>query len=108
MRELQPKLLRKRRVDLERVPEAELPVRQPGLEPEALVEQLAHDHRVCRVNRVRGGQVVVLAGVDDNAGTRMDLSTKPLIDKCTFRVDVAENDAVHAVVEHHVESFEPG
>src|ERR1019366_1034849 len=56
-------------------------------------------------HRVGGGQVVVLAGVDDDAGPRVHLPGKPLVDERPDRVDVAEDDAVHAVVQHHVKTL---
>ena len=81
---------------------------QPGLVREVLVEQLGHGHRVRRLDRVGGGEVVVLAGVDDDAGPGVDLPGEPLVDERADRVDVAEQDAVHRVVEHHVEPLQPG
>ena len=58
------------------------------------------------LDRVCGGQVVVLAGVDDDPGTGVDLAAEALVDERADRVDVAEEDAVHRVVEHHVEALE--
>ena len=54
------------------------------------------------------GQVVVLAGVDDDPGAGVHLAAEPLVDEGADRVDVAEEDAVHRVVEHHVEALETG
>ena len=81
---------------------------QPGLVREELVEQLRHRHRVRRLDRVGGGEVVVLAGVDDDAGAGVHLPGEPLVDERADRVDVAEQDAVHRVVEHHVQPLQPG
>ena len=73
VRELEQERVRHRGVDLERVAEAELVVGEAGLLAEELVEQLADHYRVRRVDRVRRGEVVVLARVDDDPGARMDL-----------------------------------
>ena len=108
MGELEPERLRQVGVDLEGVPEADLRVRQTGLLGEELVEQLAHRDRVRRLDRIGGRQVVVLAGVDDDAGAGVHLTRIPLVHKGSDRVDVAEEDPVHRVVEHHVEPLEPG
>src|SRR5690606_33271183 len=95
-------------VDLEGVAQAQLPVLQPRLGAEVLVHQLGDGDRVRRLDRVGGGEVVVLTGVDDDAGARVDLPGEALVDEGAHRVDVAEEDAVHRVVEHHVEAFETG
>ena len=108
MGQLEQERVRHLGVDLERVPQAELGVGEPRLAAEVLVQQLRHHHGVRRVHRVGGGQVVVLAGVDDDAGPRVHLPGEPLVDERPHRVDVAEDDAVHAVVQHHVEALEPG
>jgi hypothetical protein len=106
--ELEPERVREVRVDLERVTEAELPVCEAGLLGEVLVEQLAHRDGVRFVDGVGGGEVVVLAGVDDDARPGVHLPAEPLVDEGAHRVDVAEQDPVHRVVEHHVEALEPG
>ena len=95
-------------VDLEGVPEAELPVLEPGLLGEVLVEQLAGGDGVGGLDGVGGREVVVLAGVDDDPGPGVDLAAEALVDEGADRVDVAEEDPVHRVVEHHVEPLEPG
>ena len=95
-------------VDLEGVAEAELPVLEAGLLGEVLVEELAGGDRVRGLDRVGGGEVVVLAGVDDDAGAGVDLAAEALVDEGADRVDVAEEDPVHRVVEHHVEPLEAG
>src|SRR4029079_3134039 len=70
--------------------------------------QLADGDRVRGLDGVRSGQVVVLAGVDDDAGARVDLPGEALVGERAHRVDVAEEDPVHRVVQHHVEPLEPG
>ena len=95
-------------VDLEGVSEAELPVLEAGLLGEVLVEELADGDRVRGLDGVGGGEVVVLAGVDDDAGAGVDLAAEALVDEGADRVDVAEEDPVHRVVQHHVEALEPG
>ncbi len=105
--QLEPERLGQLGVDLECVTQAELPVLEAGLLGEVLVEELAHRHGVRRVDGVGGGEVVVLAGVDDDPGARVDLAREPLVDEGPDRVDVAEEDPVHRVVQHHVEPLEP-
>ena len=75
---------------------------------EGLVEQLADRDGVGGLDGVGRREVVVLAGVDDDAGAGMDLAAEALVDEGADRVDVAEEDAVHRVVEHHVEPLEAG
>ena len=60
------------------------------------------------LDRVGGGEVVVLAGVDDDAGAGVHLAAEALVDEGADRVDVAEEDPVHRVVQHHVEPLEAG
>jgi hypothetical protein len=55
---------------------------------------------------VGGGQVVVLAGVDDDAGARDEAPRHVLVDEGAAHVDVAEEDPVHRVVEEHVEALD--
>jgi hypothetical protein len=74
--ELEPEGLGHLGVDLEGVPEPELPVLEPGLLGEVLVEQLADRDGVCGLDGVRGREVVVLAGVDDDPGPGVDLPEK--------------------------------
>ena len=62
--------------------------------------------RVGLLHGVGGGEVVVLAGVDDDAGARDDPAREVLIDEGAPHVDVAEEDAVHGVVEQHVEPLD--
>ena len=108
VRELEPEAVGELGVDLEGVPEAELPVLEPGLLGEVLVEQLAHGDGVRGLDGIRGREVVVLAGVDDDPGAGVHLAAEALVDEGADRVDVAEEDAVHRVVEHHVEPLEAG
>ena len=58
------------------------------------------------VEGVGGREVVVLAGVDDDAGARVEHAGQVLVDERALHVDVAEDDAVHGVVEHHVQALE--
>ena len=88
-------------------PEAELPVSEPCLLRERLVQQLADRDGVRGVHRVGGGEIVVLAGVDDDPGAGVHLPGEALVDECAHRVDVAEEDPVHRVVQHHVQPVQP-
>ena len=90
-------------VDLEGVTEADLIRLQAREIGELLIDELRGQHGVGRVIGVGGGQVVVFAGVDDDAGIGIDHAREKLVDEGALHVDVAEDDAVHRVVEHHVE-----
>ena len=104
--ELHEEAVARRRVHLEGVAEAELPGRQPRTEGELLVDELAREHRVGRLDGIIGRQVVVFPRVDDDAGVRVDHAREVLVDERPLRVDVAEEDAVERIVEHHVEPLE--
>ncbi|MNX50423.1 hypothetical protein D3C86_810500 [compost metagenome] len=54
---------------------------------------------------VGGGEVVVLAGVDDDVGRSADQAREVLVAERPEDVDVPEEDPVHGVVEQHVEPF---
>ena len=94
-------LIRLAGVDLERVAEADLPRLEVGAQGERLVDEVGADHGVALLEGIRGREVVVLARVDDDAGTRVDEPAKVLVDERPLHVDVAEDDPVHRVVEHH-------
>src|SRR5674476_119152 len=94
------------RVDLEGVPEPDLPRFQVGAQCEGLVDEVGADDREALLEGVGGGEVVVLAGVDDDAGAGVDQTREVLVDERALHVDVTEDDAVHGVVEHHVEALQ--
>ena len=96
------------RVDLVGVAEAHLLLAQAGAQGERLVDELAGEDGVRLLHGVGGGQVVVLAGVDDDAGARDDPPRDVLVDEGAAHVDVAEEDPVHRVVEEHVEPLDRG
>ncbi len=73
---------------------------------EELVQELGNRDGVRGVHGVGGRQVVVLAGVDHDARAGVDLAREALVDERADRVDVAEEDPVHRVVQHHVEALE--
>ena len=55
--------------------------------------------------RVGGAQVVVLAGVDDDAEVAVDRARDALVDQRAEHVDVAVEDPVEGVVDHVVEAL---
>ena len=59
-----------------------------------------------RLDGVCGGEVIVLTGVDYNAGKAVDDSGEILVDQGTLHVDVAEEDSIKGIVEHNVQSLE--
>ena len=93
-------------VDLEGVAKAHLLLGQPRAEGELLVQKLAGQDRVGLLHRVRRGEIVVLARVDDDPGEGVDPAGEALVDQRPLHIDVPEQDAVEGVVEHHVQPFE--
>ena len=57
-------------------------------------------------NGVVSGQVVILTGVDDDAGVAVDDTGEVLIHDGALHVDVAEQDAVQSVVQHDVQTLQ--
>ncbi len=55
---------------------------------------------------VVGGQIVVLAGVDDDAGISVDNAGEELVHDGALHVDVAEQNAVQSVVQHDVQTLQ--
>ena len=66
-------------VDLEGVAEAHLLFAEAGALGERLVDELRGEDGVRLLHRVGGGEVVVLAGVDDDAAPRDDPAREVLI-----------------------------
>ena len=95
-----------RGVDLEGVAQALLLLGEPGAQGELLVEELAGQDRVGLLHRVRRGQVVVLARVDDDAREGVDPAGEALVDQRPLHVDVTEENAVEGVIEHHVQPLQ--
>ena len=93
-------------IDLERVAESDLPALEPGVEGEPLVDELRGEDGGRLLDGVGRRQVVVFARVDDDAGRRVDAAREVLVDEGPEGIDVAEDDAVERVVQHHVEPFE--
>ena len=55
---------------------------------------------------VVGGQVVILTGVDDDAGIAVDDAGEVLVNDGALHVDIAEQDAVQSVVQHDVQTLQ--
>ena len=104
--DLEEKSVFERRVDLERVPESDLPVLETGVEREPLVDELRGEDRGCLFDRISRRQIVVLAGIDHDARRGVDPSRETLVDEGSHGVDVPEEDAVQRIVQHHVEPLE--
>ena len=94
-----------RHVDLERVAERDLRVGHARVARELVVDELRGGHRRRRLERVGGAQVVVLAGVDDDAEVAVDHARDALVDQPAHDVDVAVEDPVEGVVDHVVEAL---
>ena len=93
-------------VDLEGVAQALLLLGEPGAQGELLVEELARQDRVGLLHRVRRGEIVVLARVDDDARKGVDPAGEALVDQRPLHVDIPEQDAVEGVVQHHVQPLQ--
>jgi len=89
MGELEPEGVRHGGLISKAWPRPSCPVGEASLVCEALVEKLADQHRVRGVDGVRGGEVVVLAGVDDDPGSGVHLPAEALVDEGAHGVDVA-------------------
>ncbi len=79
---------------------------QTGQESQLLVDEVGGEHGVGGLHSVGCGEVVVLARVDDDAGIAVDDAGEILVNEGTLRVDVAEQNAIESVVQHHVQAFE--
>ena len=55
---------------------------------------------------VSGGKIVILTSVDDNAGKAIDDTAEVLVNQRALHIDVAEQDSVQCIVEHHIQSFQ--
>jgi hypothetical protein len=108
LREAKQKAVFEVGVDLVRVAEADLRVGHPRRARELFVDELRGEHGRRLFHGVGRGQVVVLAGVDHDARARVEHAREVLVDERALHVDVAEEDAVHRVVEQHVEPLERG
>ena len=94
------------RVHLEGVSESHLLLRQTGDEGQLLVDDIGGKHGMCSFDGIGCGQVVVLAGIDDDSCKSVDDPREELVNESPLHVDVPEEDTVEGVVEHHVESLE--
>ena len=83
LRDLVEQAVLERRVDLEGVPEADLPVLEAGVERQPLVDELGREDGRRLFDRVGGRQVVVLAGVDHDARDRVDAAREVLVDRAS-------------------------
>ena len=93
-------------IHLEGVAQTHLLLAHTGGLGEGLVDELGGQHGVGGGDGVVGGQVVILTGVDDNAGIAVDDTGEVLVDDGTLHVDIAEQDAVQSVVQHHVQTLQ--
>ena len=73
---------------------------------EGFVQELGSQHRVSAGDSVVGGQIVVLTGVDDNAGITVDNTGEVLVNDGTLHIDVAEQDAVESIVQHNIQALQ--
>lgn len=76
-----------------------------GVLGKGLVQELRGQHRMGGGNSVVGGQIVILTGVDDNAGVAVDNTGEVLVYDGALHVDVAEQDAVERIVQHNIQAL---
>ena len=73
---------------------------------ELLVDELGRQYGVSVLVCIVCGQVVVLAGVEDDIGITDDNSGEVLVDQCSLHVDISEQDPVDSVIEHDVQTLD--
>src|SRR5207249_3589747 len=73
---------------------------------EPFVDELRGHDGMLSFEGIGGRQVVILAGIDDDASGSINASRKKLINKGAFEIDIAKNDAIEGVVEHHIKPLE--
>lgn len=93
-------------IHLERVAQTHLLLAHTGGLGKGLVDELGGQHGVGRGDSVVGGQIVILTGVDDNAGIAVDDTGEVLVHDGALHIDVAEQDAVQRVVQHDVQTLQ--
>ena len=93
-------------VHFEGVAQTHLLLAHTGVLGKGLVQELGGQNGVGGGDGVVGGQIVVLTGVDDHAGIAVDHAGEVLVHDGALHVDVAEQDAVQSVVEHHVQALQ--
>ena len=93
-------------IHFECVAQTHLPFLDVGQNSELFVDHLGSQNGVRRFDRVVGRQVVIFAGVEDNAAVADDDSGEELVYNGSLHVDVAEQNAVQGVVEHDVQTFQ--
>ena len=104
--QLQQEAVLEHRVHLKGVTQTHLLLGQTCHEGELLVDEVRSQHRVGSLDSVGGGQIVVLTRVDDDAGKAIDDAAHVLVDERALHVDVAEENAVEGIVQHHIQTFE--
>ena len=67
-----------------------------------LVNELRSDHSMLRFEGISSCQIVILACIDNDPSSRVDTAGEELIDKRTFHINIAKDDTVESVVEHHI------
>lgn len=77
-----------------------------GVLGKGLVQELRGQHRMGGGNSIVGGQIVILTGVDDNAGVAVDNTGEVLVYDGALHVDVAEQDAVERIVQHNIQALQ--
>ena len=70
-----------------------------------LVDELRCRYRVRCFDSIVGREVIILAGVEDDAAVADDYAGHVLIDQRSLHVDVSEQDAVDGVVQHNVQTL---
>ena len=77
-----------------------------GTQSESLVQELRSQNGMSAGDSIVGGQIVVLTGIDDNAGITIDDTREVLVNDGTLHVDVTEQDAVQRVVQHNIQTLQ--
>ena len=105
LRQFQQEAVFQRRVHFKGVTQTHLLFGETCQKSKLFVDEVGGKHCVSLLYSVGGGEVVVLAGVDDNACIAVYYAAHELVNKRALHIDVAEQDTVESIVEHHVKTL---
>src|SRR5204863_8090924 len=71
----------------------------------AFVYELRGNNCVFGFDRISGCQIIIFTCINDNASSSINSPGEQLIDKCAFHIDIAEDNSIEGIVEHHVETL---
>ena len=72
---------------------------------ELFVDELGSSYSVSGFDSIICGEVVILAGVEDDSAVSDDYTGHELVYQSSLHIDVSEKNSVNSVVQHYVKSF---